>query len=124
MSMPKAFWFIYIAADMWKEVGWYAIIHLAAITGVDQELYEAARVDGCGRLRKIWHVTLPGITPTLIVMLIMNIGWLMSVGFERQFLLGNHIVENYSRTIDLMPSITGFPWQDTRMVLPSVCSSQ
>ncbi|HPV02792.1 MAG TPA: ABC transporter permease subunit [Clostridiales bacterium] len=101
MSMPKAFWFIYIAADMWKEVGWYAIIHLAAITGVDQELYEAARVDGCGRLRKIWHVTLPGITPTLIVMLIMNIGWLMSVGFERQFLLGNHIVENYSRTIDL-----------------------
>lgn len=101
MSTPKAFWFIYIAADMWKEVGWYAIIHLAAITGVDQELYEAARVDGCGRLRKIWHVTLPGITPTLIVMLIMNIGWLMSVGFERQFLLGNHIVENYSRTIDL-----------------------
>ena len=101
MAIPKAFWFIYLAADMWKEVGWYAIIHLAAIAGVDQELYEAARVDGCGRIKRIWHVTLPGIAPTVIVMLIMNIGWLMSVGFERQFLLGNSIVEQYSRTIDL-----------------------
>ena len=101
MGIPKAFWWVYLASDMWKEVGWYAIIHLAAIAGVDQELYEAARVDGCGRIKRIWHVTLPGITPTIIVMLIMNIGWLMSVGFERQFLLGNAIVEQYSRTIDL-----------------------
>jgi len=101
MSTPKAFWFIYLAADMWKEVGWYAIIHLAAIAGVDQELYEAATVDGCGRIKRIWHVTIPGISPTLIVMLIMNIGWLMSIGFERQFLLGNSIVEEYSRTVDL-----------------------
>jgi putative aldouronate transport system permease protein len=101
LATPKAFWWIYQAADSWKEVGWYAIIHLAAIAGVDQELYEAARVDGCGRIKRIWHVTLPGITPTIVVMLVMNIGWLMSVGFERQFLLGNAIVEQYSRTIDL-----------------------
>lgn len=101
MAIPKAFWFIYLVADMWKEVGWYAIIYLAAIACVDQELYEAATVDGCGRLRRIWHVTLPSIRPTIIVMLIMNIGWLMSVGFERQYLLGNAIVEQYSMTLDL-----------------------
>lgn len=101
LAIPKAFWLFFIAADVWKEVGWNAIIHLAAISGVDQELYEAAKVDGCSRLGRIWHITLPGIRPTILVMLIMNIGWLMSVGFERQFLLGNSVVEQYSRTLDM-----------------------
>jgi putative aldouronate transport system permease protein len=101
MAKPKAFWFIFLFADMWKEVGWNSIIYLAAIAGVDQELYEAARVDGAGRVRRIWHVTLPSIRPTIIVLVIMNIGWIMTVGFERQYLLGNAIVQEYSRTLDL-----------------------
>ncbi|MNC76094.1 putative multiple-sugar transport system permease YteP [compost metagenome] len=59
---------------MWKETGWNAIIYLAAITGIDREQYEAARVDGAGRFRQIWHITLPGIRTTIAVLLIMSIG--------------------------------------------------
>lgn len=101
MAIPEAFWFIFMLAELWKEVGWNAIIILAAIAGVDQDTYEAAKVDGAGRLRRIWHVTLPGIRPTIIVIMVMNIGWLMSIGFERQFLLGNAVVMKYSQTLDL-----------------------
>lgn len=100
LSIPKAFWWIVLAADLWKEVGWNSIIYLAAITGIDSSLYEAAKVDGAGRFRQIWHVTLPGIRSTIIVILIMNIGWLINIGFEKQYLLGNAIVMEYANVID------------------------
>lgn len=101
MAKGHMFWGIVTAADVWKETGWNAIIYLAAIAGIGPELYEAARVDGASRLRQIWHITLPGIRPTIIVLLIMSIGHLIGIGFERQFLLGNHLVSDYSEVLDL-----------------------
>lgn len=101
LAQPEWFWGIFLAADLWKEVGWNSIIYIAAIAAIDQELYEAASIDGCGRWGRIRHVLLPSLKPTIVVILIMNIGWLMSVGFERQMLLGNAVVQEYSQTIDL-----------------------
>lgn len=100
MAKPKAFWWIITAADLWKEVGWNSIIYLASITGIDPELYESAEVDGAGRFAKMWHITLASIRPTIVVIFIMNIGWLMSIGFEKQYLLGNAIVQEYAMVVD------------------------
>jgi putative aldouronate transport system permease protein len=101
MAIPEIFWFIVTGASAWKETGWGAIIYLAAIAGVDQELYDAATVDGCGRWRKMWYVTLPGISSTIVVLFIMAIGNLTRIGFERQLLLGNALVVDYAEVIDL-----------------------
>lgn len=80
---------IYIGTNIWQGVGWGSIIYLAALAGVDQELYEAAVVDGAGYLKQMWHITLPGIAQTIIVMLILRIGQLVSVGYEKIILLYN-----------------------------------
>lgn len=101
MAQGKWFWGIVTASDIWKETGWNAIIYLAAITGIDKELYEAARVDGAGRLRQIWNITLPGIRTTISVLLIMSIGHLIGIGFEKQFQLQNSLVLDYSEVLDL-----------------------
>lgn len=101
MANPHLFWLIVTLSDMWKETGWNSIIFLAAIVSIDPELYEAATVDGAGRLRRIWHITLPGIRTTIMVMLILSIGWLISIGFEKQYLLGNPLVKDYSEVLDL-----------------------
>ncbi|CAM3562043.1 ABC transporter permease [Marinicrinis lubricantis] len=101
MAKGEWFWYIITAVDSWKEMGWSAIIYLAAIAGIDPELYEAARVDGANRFRQMWHITLPGIRTTIIVLLIMSIGHLISIGFEKQFLLGNNLVREYSDVLDL-----------------------
>lgn len=101
MAKGNWFWTIVTASDMWKEMGWNAIIYLAAITGIDPEQYEAARVDGAGRIRQIFAITLPGIAPTIAVLLIMSIGHLISIGYEKQFLLGNSLVVEYSQVLDL-----------------------
>lgn len=101
MAKGHLFWGIVTASDVWKETGWNAIIYLAAISGIGVELYEAARVDGASRVRQVWHITLPGIRSTIIILLIMSIGHLISIGFEKQFLLGNNLVRDYSQTLDL-----------------------
>lgn len=101
LAVPEYFWGISTSAEIWKELGWNSIIFLAAITGINPTLYEAAEVDGAGRWRKIWHITLPGIRNTIVVILILNIGWLISLGFEKQYLLGNSLVQDYSRVLDL-----------------------
>ncbi len=101
LAKPGLFWGIVTGADLWKELGWHSIIYIAAISAIDQERYEAAIVDGAGRFRRIWHITLPGIRPTFIVLLIMSIGWLTSIGFEKQMLLGNSLVQDYSDVLDL-----------------------
>ncbi|WP_127534228.1 ABC transporter permease [Paenibacillus kobensis] len=101
MGEPHYFWSIVTASDIWKEMGWTTIIYLAAITGIDPEQYEAARVDGAGRWRQIWHITLPGIRTTISILLIMSIGHLIQIGFEKQFLLGNPLVIDYSEVLDL-----------------------
>src|SRR5699024_5699119 len=101
MSNPDMFWGIVTAADVWKETGWNAIIYLAAMAGVDPQLYEAAKVDGASRFRQMWHITLPTRRSVSIVLLILNIGNLINFGFEKQILLGNNIVYEKSIVIDL-----------------------
>lgn len=100
LTKPKMFWMLVTLADIWKETGWNAIIYLAAITGIDQEIYEAARVDGANRFKQMWHITLPGIRPTIMVILILSIGSLINIGFEKQWLLGNSLVKDYSVVLD------------------------
>lgn len=92
----------YVALGLWKEMGWNTIIYLAAITGIDQELYEAAEVDGAGRWKKIWHITLPGIRPTIVVLLIMNLGRILGSEFDRPYSLGNSFVRNVSDVISTL----------------------
>jgi len=95
------FWPIVAFANVWKETGWNAIIYLAAITSIDPSLYEAAEMDGAGRWAKIKHITLPGIRPTIMILLVMNIGNVLNAGFEVQYLLGNGLVAKVSQTIDI-----------------------
>ncbi|WP_228275725.1 ABC transporter permease [Gracilibacillus oryzae] len=101
MARPDMFWGIVTLSDVWKETGWNAIIYLAAMAGVDPQLYEAAKVDGASRLRQMWHITLPSIRSVIIVLLILNIGNLINIGFEKQMLLGNNIVMEKALVIDL-----------------------
>ncbi len=98
---PQFFWPIVAFSNVWKETGWNAIIYLAAITAIDPNLYEAAAIDGAGRWGKIKNITLPGIRPTIIVLLLMNVGNVLNAGFEIQYLLGNGIVQRVSQTIDI-----------------------
>ncbi|HWK99380.1 MAG TPA: ABC transporter permease subunit [Parapedobacter sp.] len=96
----KTNWLImYVAIGIWQSVGWGTIIYLASIIGINKELYEAADIDGCSRLRKIWHITLPGIKPTIIILLILQIGRMLSIGFDRPFVMGNSLVNEYSDVI-------------------------
>lgn len=92
MAKPEYFYWLVTIIDIWKEMGWNAIIFLAAISGIDPELYEAATVDGAGRWRRIWHITLPGIRSTTIVLVIMSVGHMMQMGIDKQLLLGNPLV--------------------------------
>jgi putative aldouronate transport system permease protein len=89
IQQPGWFRTLYVSSEMWQTVGWGTILYLAALTTIDQDLYEAARVDGANRWRQTWHVTLPGIRPTMVTLLILNIGIFMSVGFEKILLLYN-----------------------------------
>jgi len=91
--MNKGMWIgTYISLGVWKEMGWGTIIYLAAITGINPELYEAAEVDGANRWRKIWHITLPGIRSTIVVLLIMNLGRILGSEFDRPYTLANPTV--------------------------------
>lgn len=89
MVKPEWFRTIYVASGIWQGIGWNSIIYLAAIAGIDSQLYEAATVDGASRLRQIWSVTLPGILPTITILLIMNVGNILSVGYEKIILMYN-----------------------------------
>jgi putative aldouronate transport system permease protein len=101
LSVPKYFWGIIGATYVWKEVGWNTIIYLAAIVGIDPALYEAAEIDGCNRYQKMWNITLPGIKPTIIIMMIMSIGHILDAGFEMQYLLRNGLIQDVADTIDI-----------------------
>ncbi len=95
------FWWIVGFANVWKETGWNSIIYLAAITAINPEMYEAASLDGAGRFKKMWHVTLPGIKSTIFILLLMNLGNVLNVGLEIQYLLGNDLIRSVSETVDI-----------------------
>jgi putative aldouronate transport system permease protein len=89
LQRPEWFRQIYVTSEVWQVLGWGTILYLAALTTIDSNLYEAARIDGANRLRQVWHVTLPGIMPITMTLLILNIGTFMAVGFEKILLLYN-----------------------------------
>jgi putative aldouronate transport system permease protein len=89
LNRPEWFRHIYVWTDVWQYIGWGSIIYLAALTGIDPNLYESAEIDGAGRLAKIWYISLPGIMPTITVMLLLSLGNLLALGFEKIYLLYN-----------------------------------
>ncbi len=93
----KTWWVVtFVVSSVWKEAGWGTIIFLAAISGIDMEQYEAARIDGANRFQQVWHITLPAILPTVSIMLILRMGSMMDVGFEHVFMLQNSYVRSVS----------------------------
>ena len=99
LNTPKMFVPIYIISEIWQATGWGSIIYLAALTGVDQQLYEAAMIDGAGRFRQTISVTIPCIMPTIITMLILKIGNILNVGYEKIILLYNPLIYDTSDVI-------------------------
>ena len=113
LAEPEYYVPIHVVSGIWQQLGWGTIIYLAALSGVDQELYEAAKIDGAGKWRLTWHITLPGISHTIIIMLLMKIGSIMNVGFEKIILLYN---EGIYETADVISSfvyrkgLVSFQW--------------
>ena len=91
LSQASTFWGLIVGQDIWRETGYGTIVFLAALSSVDQELYEAARVDGAGRWRLMWHITLPAIRGTIIMMLILRVGGILNTGYEQIFLMRNDL---------------------------------
>lgn len=102
MYMISNQWFrkILIGSEVWKEFGYSAIVYVAAMVGIDPTLYEAASMDGAGRLKRIWHITLPGILPTIVLMATLNMGKILSSGFDQVFNLYSPLVYKTGDIID------------------------
>ena len=107
MNLPQWFRPIYVLTDSWQFTGWTAIIYLAAISNINAELYEAAEIDGAGRIQKIFFVTIPSIMPTIMVMLILNVGRMLSLGFEKILLLYTPANSHVSDILDTLVYRTG-----------------
>lgn len=90
---------LYIGSGIWQNIGWDSIIYIAALAGIDPQLHEAAMVDGASRIQRIWHINLPGILPTMVILLILNSGHIMNIGFEKVFLMQNDLNMAYSDVI-------------------------
>ena len=99
MGVPAYFSHLYVWTGVWQNMGWDSILYLAALSGVDPSLHEAAVVDGASRVSRVWHIDLPGIMPTVIIMLIMSAGHIMGVGFEKAFLMQNTLNQDASEII-------------------------
>lgn len=100
MSDEKLFRWILVFSDIWKEAGWGAIVYLAALLGINEELFQAATVDGAGRWRQIWHVSLPGIRSTIVILLLLRIGNVLDAGFEQVLVMYNPTVYEVADIID------------------------
>jgi putative aldouronate transport system permease protein len=101
LAYPQYFWAISVVSDLWKEIGWNAIIYLAAITGIDPQLYEAAEIDGAGRFSLIKNITLPSISGTIAILFILNVGALLNTNFDQIFVLYNPLNSPRSNVIDI-----------------------
>ena len=97
----------YTLVGVWQNMGWGTILYLSAITGINMELFEAAKIDGANKLQQIWHVTLPGIRSTIVVLLILNIGQMMNISFDRPYILGNTLVQDYCDVLSTFVYRTG-----------------
>lgn len=100
LAQPQGFWLLAVFSDLWKELGWGAIIYLAAMAGIAPELYEAAKIDGANRLAQIVHITLPAISATITVLFILTIGGILNTNFEQMLVLGNPLNAEASSVID------------------------
>ena len=107
LADPNWFRTVLVASGMWKEVGWSAIIYLAALASISNELYEAASVDGASRLRRVWDISLPGILPVVLLVSLLNLGNLLSAGFEQVFIMYNPAVYGVGDIIDTWVYRTG-----------------
>ena len=87
MSKENMFRWLYVLSGVWQNMGWGSILYLSALSGVDPQLHEAAQIDGANRLQRIWHINLPGILPTIVITLILNVGSVMNIGFEKAYLM-------------------------------------
>lgn len=112
MTNASTAWLFMTLLGIWKELGWNSIIYLAAITGIDEEYYDAARVDGAGRFRCIWHITVPGLMPTFIVLLLLKVGNLLSVGFDQYLVFNNAMISSRLEVLDLYTYRIGIGTQD------------
>lgn len=99
MAEPEMFPHIYVWSGIWQGLGWSAVLYIAALGGVDPQLHEAAQLDGASRLKRMWHVDIPGILPTITIVFIMNMGRIMNVGFEKVYLMQNDLNIATSETI-------------------------
>ena len=101
LSHPEYFVPLYVISGIWQEIGWGSIIYLAALTGIDQELYEAAMIDGAGRLQRIWYITVPGLVETYFVLLIISFGNFLNTGMEQYYVFQNAMNQDYIQVLDL-----------------------
>ncbi|WP_274365423.1 ABC transporter permease [Paenibacillus thermotolerans] len=101
LGVGEYFWGILGASEVWKNVGWNTIVYLAAMTMIDPAQYEAAEIDGAGRFQRIRHITLPGLKPVIVILLIMNVGNILETGFEPQYLLGNGMNVDFSENLEI-----------------------
>ncbi|MCL2834465.1 MAG: ABC transporter permease subunit [Treponema sp.] len=115
IGIEKYFWHLYIITGIWQSTGWGAILYLAALSGIDPELYEAAKIDGTSRLQRILYIDIPGILPTVVILFILNTGRLMNVGFEKTFLMQNplnlgasEVISTYVYKVGLLQAQFGF----------------
>ncbi|MBD2871772.1 ABC transporter permease [Paenibacillus arenilitoris] len=107
--LEEAGWFktIFIGSNIWQNMGWQSIIYIAALSGVNPQLYEAAKMDGATRLQRIWHVSIPGIAPVIVILLILDIGHFMNIGFEKILLMQNNLNLESSDVISTFVYTTG-----------------
>lgn len=99
MGEPEYFRHVYVWSDIWQQMGWSSIIYLAALTSIDPGLHEAAMIDGAGKLRRMWHIDMPGILPTVAIMLILRFGSMMSMGFDKAYIMQNDMNISVSEVI-------------------------
>jgi len=107
LAEPKYFWTIIITSDIWKELGWSAIIYLAAITGISPEMYEAATIDGAGRFQKMWYITVPAIKATISILFILAVSGVLNSNFDQILVLRNSLNDSASNVIDYYVYYTG-----------------
>ena len=117
LAVPELFKGIYVWSGIWQNAGWGTIIYLAALSAIDPELHEAATIDGAGRLQRAWYIDIPGLLPTATILLILNMGRLMHVGFEKVFLMQNtlnlrssEIIATYVYKVGLASSVPNFSY--------------